>query len=107
MARTSAIRNFPSPGWGGLTLESRPAPGLSLRRAGREHRGPRFSGAAEIAVGALLVVVWAMLWALFITGVVEPAAGMQARPAAHAAAALRIARPGAGPGPVDTTGTAP
>lgn len=107
MTRTSAIRNIPVPEWGGLQL------GLptASRRAANEQRIPsRWSGLGEIAVGALLVVAWAMLWAFFIAGVVEPAAGMRARVADHpslgVAAALPPARSGAAPGAVDTAGTA-
>lgn len=95
------------PGWGGLTA----GPEVESHRAAAEPRGASsWSGPGEIAAGALLVVVWAMLWALFIAGVVEPAAAMRAaadRPRAEIAMASPFARPGDGPGPVDTTGGGP
>ena len=106
MPRTSAITNLPLPGWGGLGLGASAA-----RRAARRRLPGRPGAPTEIAAGALLIVVWAMLWAFFISGVVEPAAGLRARAAAHpsldVAAALPDARPGPGPQVVDTTGRAP
>jgi hypothetical protein len=108
MARTSAIRNIHAPEWGGFPL-GRSNTG-SPRTAAERRRAPGWSGPGEIAAGALLVVVWAMLWAFFIAGVVEPAAGMRAaadRPRAEIAAASPFARPGAGPRSVDTTGGGP
>ncbi len=110
MTRTSAIRNISVPEWGALDLGSiRPSKG---EVAERRRRPLRWSGPGEIAVGALLVVVWAMLWVLFISGVVEPAAGMQARSARPQVAVdvttgLPVARSRANPGPVDTTGSVP
>ncbi len=96
------------PEWGGLLLG---LPGTASRGAigGRRPRH-RWIAAGEVAVGALLVVVWAMLWAFFIAGVVEPAAGLRTtagHPSVDVAAALPPARSGDGPGPVDTTGGAP
>ncbi len=68
-------------------------------------------GAGEIAVGAMLVVLWTMLWAFFIAGVVEPAARLRSvagrHPSVDVAMALPPARPGGGPRPVDTAGGAP
>ena len=109
MPRTSAITNdLPLPGWVGRS------PGSSkflLRNVAAGRRGRSFrTSLGEIAVGALLVIGWAMLWAFFIAGVVEPAAGMRAvvdRPGLGVSAASPPARSRAGPGPVDTTGGAP
>ncbi len=96
------------PEWGGLRLE---LPRTASRRPSDERRrGPGWIGAGEIAVGALLVVVWAMLWACFIAGVVEPAAVLRdtaRHPSVDVASALPPAGRGGGPGPVDTTGDAP
>ena len=102
MPRASAIPNLPLTGWGRLDL-ARPAPA-------RPRRPERWSRAGEPVAAALLVVAWAMLWAFFVVGVVEPAADLGARAAAHPsleAPALPDARSGAEPGPVDTTGRAP
>ena len=108
MTRTSAIRNISVPEWGGLDLGSiRPSKGEA---AERRRRSLRWSGPGEVAVGALLVVLWAMLWVFFISGVVEPAAGMQARsarPRVDVTTGLPVARGRADPGPVDTTGGVP
>lgn len=108
MTRTSAIRNISVPEWGGLDLGSTsPAKGEA---AERRRRSLRWSGPGEIAVGVLLLAVWAMLWVFFISGVVEPAAGMQARaerPQVDVTTGLPVARSRANPGPVDTTGRLP
>jgi hypothetical protein len=102
MPRTSAIPNLPLTGWGRLDLAS-PAPARPRRR-------DRGKGAGELVAAVLLVVAWAMLWAFFVVGVVEPGADLGARAAAHPSLqtpALPDARSGAEPGPVDTTGRAP
>ena len=105
MPRTSAITKLSLPGWGGLELGSRTA------RSPAHDRPSRIGGVGEVAAGVLLVVAWAMLWAIFLAGVVEPAAALRASAADHpsldASMVLPDARPGAEPGPVDTTGRAP
>lgn len=60
---------FRAPGGNALPSPCPPAPGHAfgaLRRPGR-------SGAAEVAAGALLVVLWALLWSVFVSGVLAPA----------------------------------
>ncbi len=107
MPGTSAIPNLPLPGWGRLE-EATPAARAPGRGATR--RPGRWGGVGELLAAALLVVGWAMLWAFFVAGVVEPAADLAARAAdnpSHPAPPLTHARPGAEPGPVDTTGRAP
>ena len=38
---------------------------------------PRRNPAWEIVAGALLLVVWALLWSFFLSGVVEPGVALQ------------------------------
>jgi hypothetical protein len=108
MTRTSAIAHLPAPGRGGLRLDS--SKSAPRQRTNQQRQGLRWSAPGELAAGALLLVAWALIWAFFIAGVVEPAAGMQARaarPRLDVSTTLPIARSGADPGPVDTTGRAP
>ncbi len=103
MPRTSAIPNLPLPGWGRLDV-------ANPRVAARDRRPARWRGAGEVLAAVLLVVAWAMLWTFFVAGVVEPAANLAGRAAAHpslVAPALPDAGRGAEPGAVDTTGRAP
>lgn len=47
---------------------------------------PRRNPAWEIVTGALLLVVWALLWSFFLSGVVEPGAALERQAAARATA---------------------
>ncbi len=108
MPHTSAIRNVDVPEWGGLELGSNRT--AKQQDAGRRRRALRWSSPGEIAVGVLLLAVWAMLWVFFISGVVEPAAGMRARAErtqVDVTTGHPVARSRANPGPVDTTGSVP
>ncbi len=93
------------PEWGARRLDL--AAVSHGRTAGRGGTG--WVGAGEIAVGAMLVVLWTMLWAFFISGVVEPAARLRnaaTHPSVDVATALPPARSADGPRPVDTAGGA-
>jgi hypothetical protein len=54
----------------------------------REAPSPRRrrSSVAEVAAGALLLVLWAWLWTTFLSGVVSPGAKLAPPPAASASA---------------------
>ncbi len=64
----------------------RPRPLAGLAPAARPAL-PRRNPAWEIAAGALLLVIWALLWSFFLSGVVEPGAALERQAAAHATAA--------------------
>ncbi len=44
---------------------------------------PRVNPAWEILAGALLVVIWALLWSFFLAGVVQPGAALERQVAAR------------------------
>lgn len=103
------------------TLDSCPTEGAGLfttalagRRLGfaprrRIHRGP----AAEVLAGALLILLWALLWSVFVEGVVEPARGLREKAEAHPSLGGEISTPssvrpvGGAAGTVDRMGAIP
>jgi hypothetical protein len=67
----SAVRPFGGQALGGQAV---------VRPPGRAGGG---SAAAEVAVGAALVVVWALLWSFLLLGVAAPARRLHASVAGH------------------------
>lgn len=65
---------------------ARPRPVADPSPAARP-RTPRVNPAWEIAAGALLLVIWALLWSFFLSGVVEPSAALERQASARATAA--------------------
>jgi hypothetical protein len=89
------------PTWGGRSTPVSPVPArarasspaaLRTHRKPLELRGPR-AFPSEAAAGAVLVVLWVLLWAVFTEGVVTPAAALRGGPdGAPPAAAVAGAR---------------
>jgi hypothetical protein len=109
-----------------LAIPSRPAPASGPRARPLSSTGkplplPRArppgatpSGRSEVAAGLLLLVVWTLLWAFFLTAVVEPGSALRsaAEPGAARARLVRrrLADPPAvraAPAPLATLGPTP
>ena len=110
MTRTSAITSeLPVPAWVGPRTATRGGAGRRTASA-TPRRAPGGSGLAEIVAGGLLLIAWAILWTLFVDGVVGPAARLSRaadRPWLDVSAASPAQVSPSGPGAVDTTAGAP
>lgn len=56
---------------------SEPAPLVFPSRQAHRAATPTHNPAWEILAGALLLVVWTLLWSFFLAGVVEPGVALQ------------------------------
>lgn len=113
MTQAPAIPHpFRAPGGSTSPSPAPAAPGHSFRAL----RRPGRSGAAEVAAGALLVLLWALLWSVFVSGVLAPADRLGAVARQHPslaggagapASAASVAPRGDAVRAVDTAGTPP